>query len=165
MFRQGLLLCYIYSKIGLWLQSEKELTLPSLGRLRCHRELQAVRAAGEGPRQSWPRLAAEMGKGGVISNLGWGPAMLKSKTKSTMGRRPVPQGASSSWEVSRVSPGRGTAGHNRIPKLKQVTPCPRARALGASRPLSQRRRPDLPRVPSDTEAPPYPHPRRPDSHP
>lgn len=43
-----------------------------------------------------------------------------------MGRRPVPQGAPSSWEVSRVCPGvgHGRTQGNRISKLKQVTCCP-----------------------------------------
>ena len=43
-----------------------------------------------------------------------------------MCRRPAPQGASSSWEVSCVSPGvwHSRTQGNRISKLKQVTCCP-----------------------------------------
>lgn len=89
-------------------------------------ELQTVTAAGEGPGQAGLTPSCRDGEGESSPLQDERPATLKSETKSTMGRRPAPQGASSSWEVSRVSPGAGhgrTQG-NRISKLKQVTCCP-----------------------------------------
>lgn len=52
--RQGLLLCYAYKKIRLWLQSEKEPIVRSLGQLRCHWGTADSHGSGGGTGASWP---------------------------------------------------------------------------------------------------------------